>query len=35
LFHTDTRAPFLLAACFSVVLAILIVPWFRRYRAAG
>jgi len=35
LFHADTRAPFLLAAAFSVLLAILIVPWFGRYRAAG
>lgn len=34
LFHADTRAPFLLAAGFSLLLALLIVPWFGRYRAA-
>ncbi|MDQ3668882.1 MAG: MFS transporter [Actinomycetota bacterium] len=32
LFHVDTRAPFLLAAAFACVLALLIVPWFARYR---
>ena len=35
LFHVDTRAPFLLAAGFSVLLAVLVLPWFGRYRAAG
>jgi MFS family permease len=35
LFHVDTRAPFLLAAAFSAVLAVLLVPWFARYRDAG
>jgi MFS family permease len=32
LFHVDWRAPFLLAACFSVLFALLVIPWFRRYR---
>ncbi len=32
LFHVDTRAPFLLAAGFSVLLAALVLPWFGRYR---
>ena len=32
LFHVEARAPFLLAAGFSVVLALLIIPWFGRYR---
>jgi MFS family permease len=32
LFHVDTRAPFLLAAAFSFVLAALVLPWFGRYR---
>jgi len=32
LFHVDTRAPFLLAAGFSTVLAVLVLPWFARYR---
>jgi MFS family permease len=32
LFHVDTRLPFVLAAAFSALLALLIVPWFRRYR---
>jgi MFS family permease len=32
LFHRDTRAPFLLAAAFSLALAALVVPWFGRYR---
>ena len=35
LFHTDTRAPFVLAAGLSLLLALLIVPWFSRYRAAA
>lgn len=34
LFHVESRAPFLLAAAFSVVLALLILPWFARYRDA-
>jgi MFS family permease len=32
LFHEDTRLPFVLAAAFSALLAVLILPWFRRYR---
>lgn len=32
LFHVDTRAPFLLAAGFSALLAVLVLPWFARYR---
>ncbi|HWC32483.1 MAG TPA: MFS transporter, partial [Actinomycetota bacterium] len=32
LFHVDTRAPFLLAAGFSLLLAALVLPWFGRYR---
>jgi MFS family permease len=32
LFHVDTRLPFVLAAAFSALLAVLILPWFRRYR---
>ncbi len=32
LFHVDTRLPFVLATGFSALLAVLIVPWFRRYR---
>jgi MFS family permease len=32
LFHVDTRAPFLLAAAFSSLLAVLVLPWFARYR---
>jgi MFS family permease len=32
LFHVDTRAPFLVAAGFSTLLAVLVVPWFARYR---
>lgn len=32
LFHVDTRLPFLLAAAFSALLAVLVVPWFSRYR---
>jgi MFS family permease len=34
LFHEDTRAPFLLAAGFSGLLALLVLPWFGRYREA-
>lgn len=32
LFHVDTRLPFLLAAGFSALLAVLVLPWFGRYR---
>jgi MFS family permease len=32
LFHVDTRAPFLLAAGFTAALALLVLPWFSRYR---
>ena len=32
LFHVDTRFPFLLAAACSAALALLVVPWFARYR---
>ncbi|HEU4450546.1 MAG TPA: MFS transporter [Gaiellaceae bacterium] len=32
LFHVDTRLPFLLAAGFSALLALLVLPWFGRYR---
>ncbi len=32
LFHVDTRLPFVLATAFSALLAVLILPWFRRYR---
>ena len=32
LFHVDTRAPFILAAGFSLALALLVLPWFARYR---
>ena len=32
LFHVDTRLPFVLATGFSALLAVLILPWFRRYR---
>ena len=35
LFHVDTRAPFLLATGFSVLVAVLLTPWFGRYRAAA
>jgi MFS family permease len=35
LFHLDTRAPFLLAAGFTLLLALLVLPWFPRYRAAA
>jgi MFS family permease len=31
LFHVDTRLPFLLAAGFSALLAVLVLPWFTRY----
>ena len=29
--HVDTRLPFVLAAGFSALLAVLVLPWFRRY----
>ena len=32
LFHVDTRLPFLVAAALSALLALLVVPWFTRYR---
>jgi MFS family permease len=32
LFHIDMRLPFVLATGFSALLAVLILPWFRRYR---
>lgn len=32
LFNADTRLPFLLAAGFSALLALLVLPWFSRYR---
>ncbi|MGH7359287.1 MAG: MFS transporter [Candidatus Rokuibacteriota bacterium] len=32
LFHVDTRLPFLLAAAFSALVAVLVLPWFARYR---
>lgn len=32
LFHVDTRLPFVLAAAFSALLAVLVLPWFGRYR---
>src|SRR5688572_12958355 len=32
LFHVDTRLPFLVAAACSALLAVLVVPWFARYR---
>lgn len=35
LFHADTRAPFFLAAAFSAMLALLLIPWFGRYRSEG
>jgi MFS family permease len=31
LFHVDTRLPFVLAAGFSALLAVSVLPWFRRY----
>ena len=31
LFHVDPRLPFVLAAGFSALLAVLVLPWFRRY----
>ena len=31
LFHVDPRLPFVLAAAFSALLAVSILPWFRRY----
>jgi MFS family permease len=33
LFNVDSRAPFVLAAGFSVLVALLVLPWFRRYSA--
>ena len=33
LFEVDTRAPFFLAGAFSLLVALLVLPWFRRYRA--
>jgi MFS family permease len=35
LFNEDTRAPFLLAAVFSAVCALLVLPWFSRYRSVS
>ena len=35
LFHVDTRAPFVLAAGFALLLACLLLPWFPRYREAA
>jgi MFS family permease len=32
LFEVDTRLPFVLAAGFSALLAVLVIPWFGRYR---
>ncbi len=32
LFHVDTRLPLLLAAVFSALVALLVLPWFARYR---
>jgi MFS family permease len=32
LFEVDTRLPFLVAAGFSALLAVSVVPWFGRYR---
>ena len=32
LFELDTRAPFFLAAVFSALVAVLVLPWFARYR---
>ncbi|MGH3023636.1 MAG: MFS transporter [Gaiellaceae bacterium] len=32
LFHVDTRLPFVLAAAFSALVAVLVLPWFARYR---
>ena len=32
LFHVDTRLPFVFAAACSALLALLVVPWFARYR---
>ncbi|MBW3593742.1 MAG: MFS transporter, partial [Actinobacteria bacterium] len=34
IFHVEARAPFLVAAGLSVLLALLILPWFARYREA-
>jgi len=35
LFHEDTRAPFFLACAFTLGLAVLVTPWFARYRRAA
>jgi MFS family permease len=35
LFEADTRAPFLVAAAFAAALAVLVLPWFARYRGAA
>jgi MFS family permease len=35
LFHENMRAPFFLAAVFTLGLAVLVVPWFGRYRSAS
>jgi MFS family permease len=35
LFHENMRAPFVLAAVFTLGLAVLVVPWFGRYRSAS
>lgn len=32
LYHVDTRLPFVLAAGFSALVAVLVLPWFARYR---
>jgi cyanate permease len=32
LFESDASLPFLVATAFSVLCAILVMPWFRRYR---
>jgi len=33
IFHASARAPFVVAAGLTLVLALLVLPWFRRYRA--
>ena len=35
LYELDARAPFLLAAAFSFLMALLVLPWFGRYREAA
>jgi ACDE family multidrug resistance protein len=35
LFNADTRAPFLLAAGFSALCALLVLPWYSRYRGGA